>query len=97
MKILSSEIAMASGHSYLQKYEKSERLRTWVDSPDRAFPPSQLETDHGQAVTDNVLLTKSSTPPSAQSFADSRLLLFKAVIEALTGNVRTIQQIDLAV
>jgi hypothetical protein len=39
MKILSSEIAMASGHSYLQKYEKSERLRTWVDSPDKTVLP----------------------------------------------------------
>ncbi len=34
MKIASSEIVRASGHSYLRKYEKSERLRTWVDNPD---------------------------------------------------------------
>ena len=96
MKILSSEIAMASGHSYLQKYEKSERLRTWVDSPDKSVPLSQHEVD--QTLTDNVFLTKSSTPQSrakepsssrdgsaAQSSADSRLLLLKAVIEAITG------------
>ena len=56
-----------------------------MDSPDRTAPPVQLEPDHGQAITDNVLLTKSSTPPSTQSSADSRLLLLKAVIEALTG------------
>jgi hypothetical protein len=64
VKITSSEIAMASSHSHLQKYEKSERLRTWIDTPDATVPLSQRDPEHGQAITDSVLLKACRHPPS---------------------------------
>jgi len=86
MNIASSEVVMTSSYSRSKKYEKNERLRTWVDRPEGAVPLSQRASEHGQVMTDNVLLTeKDKSSPTIPYAADTKLLVLKAVIEAITG------------
>ena len=97
MRIASSDIVMTSSRSYVQKHEKSERLRVWVDNPagtSAGLGPGR-QTDSSTA--DSAALTGRPAAPSRVkghpgtgdnapgSTADGKLLVLKGVIEAITG------------
>ncbi len=99
MKILGCEILMASRHSLVEKYEKTEELRIWTDDEDPAS---------GTDPQDRVKLTKNARELLEQKIKDSQpadefdqgtngeIMLLKALVEALSGKKINVKNITKA-
>ncbi len=103
MRIDSANISMTSSYSLIQQYEKSEELRMWVGDQN----PQELQ--NSQPATDRITLTEEAQDYLAKNqditkvednqgnSEDSKILLIKLLVEALTGkkiNLRHLEKIE---
>lgn len=103
MRIDSANISMTSSYSLIQQYEKSEELRMWVGDQN----PQELQ--NSQPSTDRITLTEEAQDYLAKNqditkvednqgnSEDSKILLIKLLVEALTGkkiNLRHLEKIE---
>ncbi len=92
MIISRSDISMSADHTRLEKREKTEELRMWVDNQDPRTQDSSdslndkisISKDAKNSLSENL---KASLEPEAEEgeIIDTKLLLLKSMVEALTG------------
>ncbi len=92
MIIRSSDISMSAEHTRLEERKKTEELRTWVDNQDPRTQGSSSSLNDKISITEdakNYLSEDLKASLEAEiedgDIIDSKLLLLKSMVEALTG------------